>query len=85
MIAGHQADVGIGVQAAATQYRLGFVPVLKERYYLACRSDLLDAPALKKLLEVLASPDFAIAVAALPGYSTEDAGNILPAFDPSPA
>jgi molybdate transport repressor ModE-like protein len=84
MIAGHQADVGIGVQAAAAEYRLGFVPLAAERYYLACRRDLLDAPALRTLLKVLRSPDFAKAVEQLPGYSTEDAGKILPAFEPSP-
>ena len=39
LIAGNQADVGFGVQAAAAQYRLGFVPVCRERYYLACRAD----------------------------------------------
>ena len=85
MIAGHQADVGIGVQAAAIQYRLEFVPLVTERYYLACRRDLLEAPALQRLLEVLGSPGFAIAVEALPGYRTEEAGKILPAFDPAPA
>ena len=84
LIAGHQADLGIGVQAAAAQYRLGFVPLVTERYYLACRRDLLDAPALRKLLEVLRSPGFASVVAALPGYTTQDAGTVLPAFEPSP-
>ena len=85
MIAGHQADVGIGVQAAAAQFRLGFVPLVTERYYLACRRDLLEAPVLRKLLEVLRSPQFAEAVRALPGYTTDHSGKILPAFDVLPS
>ena len=84
MIAGHQADVGVGVEAAAAQYRLGFVPLVTERYYLACRRDLLEAPALRKLLDVLRSPGFADTVRALPGYTTDEAGKILPAFDVFP-
>jgi len=84
MIAGHQADVGIGVQAAAVQYRLGFVPLVTERYYLACRRDLLEAPALRKLVDVLRSERFVAAVRALPGYTTDHAGKVLPAFDVSP-
>src|SRR6185503_19534277 len=41
LIAGGQADAGIGVQAAAAVYRLDFVPVCRERYLLACHRDAL--------------------------------------------
>jgi molybdate transport repressor ModE-like protein len=42
-------------------------------------------PALRKLLEVLRSPQFAAAVRALPGYTTDHSGKILPAFDVLPS
>src|SRR5206468_2588613 len=38
LVAGNQADAGLGVQAAAEGYGLGFVPVCRERYFLACRA-----------------------------------------------
>ena len=84
LVAGHQADVGFGVEAAAAQYRLGFVPVCRERYYFACRADALDSPPVTALLAALRDPAFAAAAAALPGYSLQGAGRILDAFEPAP-
>ena len=87
MIAGHQADAGLGVQPAATQYHLDFVPVCAERYFLACRADDLDSPPIAQLLEELRGPWLRELVAALPGYSAPDAGAVLAALEPgeSPA
>jgi molybdate transport repressor ModE-like protein len=80
LIAGNQADAGFGVQAAAVQYRLGFVPVCRERYYLACRSDVLESPAIAALLAQLRDTRFHDLVAELPGYDAPEAGTILSAF-----
>jgi len=80
LIAGHQADVGFGVQAAAAQYGLGFVPVCTERYYLACRAQNLDSPAIAILLDQLRHPTFIEMVADLPGYAAPDPGAILASF-----
>ncbi|HET9580438.1 MAG TPA: substrate-binding domain-containing protein [Usitatibacter sp.] len=85
LIAGQQADVGIGVQAAAAHYRLDFVPLCTERYYLACHASALDAPAMRRLIELLRGAEFARIVATLPGYSAEGAGRILEAFEPEPS
>lgn len=82
LIAGHQADVGFGVQAAATQYRLDFVPICTERYYLACRTGDLSSVAVTTLLDHLRSPPFHALVASLPGYSAPDPGTILSTFEP---
>ena len=83
LIAGNQADVGIGVQAAAALYRLEFVPLVVERYYLACRAAHVETPAMRNLLEFLRGKRFAQMVAALPGYSTDRAGEVLDAFEVS--
>lgn len=84
LVAGHQVDVGFGVEAAAAQYRLGFVPVCRERYYFACRADALDSPPVAALLAALRDPAFAAAAADLPGYAADGAGRVLDAFEPAP-
>jgi putative molybdopterin biosynthesis protein len=85
MIAGRQADAGIGVQAAAALYRLDFVPLVTERYFLACRTDKLATPAMMQLIALLRSERFSDQAASLPGYSTDDAGKVLAEFDVSPS
>ncbi|QJR09277.1 hypothetical protein DSM104443_00314 [Usitatibacter rugosus] len=81
LIAGKQADVGFGVQAAAAQYRLGFVPYCRERYMLACRTEHVGSPAIAALLETLRGPDFAALIASLPGYEAPDPGRVLQTSD----
>jgi molybdate transport repressor ModE-like protein len=85
LIAGRQADVGFGVQAAAVQYGLGFVPVCREQYYFACRVADLDAPPVRSLLAMLRDTRFQQDVAALPGYTAEGAGRVLANFEPARA
>jgi molybdate-binding protein len=51
MIASGHADAGLGVEAAARQFDLGFVPLLKEDYFLVTRRELLRQPALESLLD----------------------------------
>ena len=80
LIAGNQADVGFGVQAAAAQYRLDFIPVCTERYLLACRADAIGSAPLRALLELLRGTEFAARVEALPGYSAAGAGEVLDSF-----
>ena len=85
LIAGRQADVGFGVQAAAAQYGLGFVPVCREHYYFACRAADLDSPPVRTLLALLREARFARDIANLPGYSAPAAGRVLANFEPLPA
>lgn len=81
LIAGNQADAGFGVEAAATHYRLGFVPVCTERYYLACAAAAFDSPPLVALRRVLAGDAFAQRVAELPGYDAAGAGEPVASLD----
>lgn len=86
MIAGGQVDAGFGVRAAAEHYRLGFVAVCTERYLLACRADELATPAMESLIALLRGERFRGKVAALPGYSAANAGEILDSLtDRAPA
>jgi molybdate transport repressor ModE-like protein len=81
LIAGHQADVGFGVEAAAAQYGLDFVPICRERYYFACRTRDLDSPNIEHLLATLRDTRFVAAVAKLPGYSTFGPGRVCDTFE----
>jgi molybdate transport repressor ModE-like protein len=67
-IASNMADAGFGIEAAAREQKLDFVPVVNEHYYLAARENTLDRPGLRALLALLDSRDFRRLVNELPGY-----------------
>lgn len=77
LIAGHQADAGLGIHAAAAQYGLDFVPLCAESYFLACRTADLDSGRMRSLLALLRGERFARLAGALPGYSAAGAGDLL--------
>lgn len=76
-IAGGQADVGPGIEAAAREFGLDFVPLTEEDYYLVCLKDALDSAPVRALRAALESPEWPEALQALPGYSAPDAGQVL--------
>ncbi len=78
MIASGHADAGLGVEAAAHQFDLGFVPLLKEDYFLVMRRELLRQPAVEALLDQLRGNAFRRAVRALPGYDPAGSGTEAP-------
>ena len=81
LIAGSQADAGFGVEAAAAHYRLGFVPICTERYFLACRLEDLESPAISSLVATLRGAEFHRRVERLPGYSAPNAGDVLDSLE----
>ncbi|MGH8671422.1 MAG: substrate-binding domain-containing protein [Burkholderiales bacterium] len=81
--AGH-ADVGFGVEAAARQFNLDFIPLVAESYYLAARTQRFAQPVLKQLLELLRGPQLRQIVAALPGYAADAAGELIAVKDAMP-
>jgi molybdate transport repressor ModE-like protein len=68
MVASGAADAGFGLRAAAVEQRLAFVPLVRERYYLAVRASALTTPAVRRLLGELRGERFARIVDRLPGY-----------------
>ncbi len=77
-IASGAGDVGPGLAAAAHSFGLGFVPLVEENYYLVCLKDVLDSPAVLRLREMLASPEWRSVIEGLPGYAAvADAGEVL--------
>jgi putative molybdopterin biosynthesis protein len=77
-VASGVADVGIGIEAAALQFGLHFVPLVEEDYFLACAHDDLEHPAVRRLRDVLAGPAWAQILSSLPGYRPAgDPGGLL--------
>ena len=67
-VAGGQADVGFGIEAAAARYDLGFVPLIWERYGFAMRSSVAASPECKAFLARLHGNTFRQRLIAMPGY-----------------
>ena len=76
LIASGMADVGFGVEAAAREFGLDFIPVAAEQYYLICHKDTLARPALQGILELLRGDAFKRAIIAIPGYSAPRSGEV---------
>jgi excisionase family DNA binding protein len=75
-IAAGKADVGFAVETVARQFRLGFVPLFRERYDLAIwRRDYFEPP-LQKLLAFCRTPGFAQRAAELGGYDVAGLGRV---------
>ncbi len=75
-VAAGMADVGFGVEAAARQFGLEFIPVTKEHYLMIGHHRTLASDACRGFLEQIRSSEFYGAVGARPGYSAEKCGEI---------
>jgi putative molybdopterin biosynthesis protein len=76
-VASGVADVGPGIEAAAEQFGLHFIPLIAEDYYLVCLKDALAHPAVRKLRAALESEAWARALAGLTGYEAARSGVVL--------
>ncbi|HEY2864734.1 MAG TPA: substrate-binding domain-containing protein [Casimicrobiaceae bacterium] len=84
-VAAGQADVGFGIEAAAAQYRLDFVPLATEQYALALRRDQLRDPRVLALVDFLGEVACRNLIAALPGYRAARSGEVIGVNDFLPA
>lgn len=76
-IASGAADAGVGIEAAARQLGLAFVPLVPEDYFLLVAEAGLDYPPVRTLIDVLRDPAFRRRVSQLAGYDTGAAGEIV--------
>ncbi|MDD5177551.1 MAG: substrate-binding domain-containing protein [Sterolibacterium sp.] len=67
-VAAGQADVGVGIQAAAARYDLDFVPLVRERYGFAIRSAIAVSTEGKDFLARLSGNTFRQRLISMPGY-----------------
>ena len=75
-VASGMADVGFGVEPAARQFKLDFIPVVKERYMLACRARTLRQAAVQELLLLLKGDEFRKLIGQVPGYEADSPGEL---------
>jgi putative molybdopterin biosynthesis protein len=71
------ALTGFGLRAAAAEYQLAFVPLVRERYFLAVKANDMENAAVTRLIQVLRSPAFGRIARALPGYQAAAAGSVV--------
>lgn len=73
-IAEDRADVGIGIEAAARQYGLEFMPLHTEQYDLVLLANIIDQPAISKFITWLDSPSAKSVISNIPGYHSDITG-----------
>lgn len=78
IIAAGQADAGFGLKAAASRFRLDFIPLRGETYWLALRARRLESDLGQRLLEGLTGEPLRRAARGLVGYSIREAGAVVP-------
>ncbi len=83
-VASGMADVGLGVEPAARQFNLGFVPIATERYFLICSRQTLQYPWVQEVLRLMRGPEFQELVASLPGYIADRSGETMELTDAFP-
>jgi putative molybdopterin biosynthesis protein len=76
LIANNEADAALGLQAAAHQHGLDFIPLFEERYdfILPRENEKIVSP----LLDYLQTSDFRVKLSGLPGYNSSHTGEPIP-------
>jgi molybdate transport repressor ModE-like protein len=80
-VASGMADAGFGIEAAARQQELDFIPLGTERYLLAARRGTVTGAAVQAILATLGSPEFRGICRRLSGYDPAGAGEIVETRD----
>ena len=73
-IAQGEADVGLGIEAAARACHIDFLPLYRERYDLVIPMENYKNKKLAPLVKVIVSKDFRKAVTEAGGYDTSQTG-----------
>jgi putative molybdopterin biosynthesis protein len=72
-----KATAGLGLQAAAASYGLGFVPLTEEPYQLVIPEQIWGTQTCRRLVETLQSAEFKTAVDSLHGYDSTPTGDVV--------
>ena len=76
-IADGRADCGLGIEAVARRFGIGFVPLRTEAFDLVLRRRDYFEPALQKLVAFTRTPAFAAEAERLGGYDLGRAGEVV--------
>lgn len=77
VVAENQADIGLGLEAAADSYGLDFIPLTLERYDLVIPAMVTETPPIRKFMAWLTEPDAKLAIRKFAGYETGATGNTM--------
>lgn len=77
IVASGKADAGFGIHAAAAQHDLGFIPLMSERYLLACNAERLESREMREFLALLRGRRFGQILAELRGYDGAICGKVM--------
>jgi molybdate-binding protein len=83
-VASGMADVGVGIETAARQFGLDFIPLTTEHYVLVCHHKTLKNPAVQRLITEIKSDRFHEEVSKLAGYESITCGDIVDLEDMLP-
>ncbi|HET8801128.1 MAG TPA: helix-turn-helix transcriptional regulator [Marinobacter sp.] len=72
-----EADIGVGIEAAARRQGLAFIPLQQEHFDLAMRRRHYFEPALQRLLAFAGSERFIQRAEALGGYDISELGQVV--------
>ncbi|MBK7743012.1 MAG: helix-turn-helix transcriptional regulator [Betaproteobacteria bacterium] len=75
-VAAGKADAGVGLEAAAREFGLAYVPLAEEDYLFVCRRRELRSPDVAAFRALLAAAPTRAAVARLSGYVLDDPGAV---------
>jgi putative molybdopterin biosynthesis protein len=75
-VASGMADVGMAIEPAARQFKLDFVPVVKERYMLACRVEALKHAPVQELTALMQGPEYGQMLQPVAGYAPDSPGQV---------
>lgn len=75
-VASNMADAGLGIETPSRQFKLDFIPLATERYFLLCQKSDLKTEHLKTVLQILNNESFKKSVNELPGYSAVNCGKV---------
>lgn len=75
-VANGQAEAGLGLAAMARQFRLAFVPLIRERFDLVVWRRAFFEPPLQRLFSFCRSERFAVRADELGGYDVSDLGTV---------
>ncbi|MFS0554124.1 substrate-binding domain-containing protein [Brevibacillus sp. 179-C9.3 HS] len=77
VVARREADVGVGIEKAASLVGVEFVPTVRERYDLVLLKNKENEPLIQAVLEVLGSQPFQKELEAVGGYDLSQTGKIM--------
>lgn len=77
MVSEGKADAGLAIRAVASQFRLEFIPLHRERYDLAVRRREYFEPNFQRLMAFSRTARFADKAQTLGGYDTSGLGHVV--------